>query len=319
MDREPMTRERSELITGLISMVIAEKEPAVEFSKKELREAEAGFTEVELESLREQGFLKEDLETYLTVQWFVDALQLEDVADEEYIRQFFNNARKLDINWFYDNQYMKEISVPKKKIGNFQLGTATYTKGEFFQYDFPDFSTVPVVPKVGFFDGKITFPSIYEGVTPWMSICPSEIFSMEEPISRAHGRVLVLGLGLGYYPFMISKFDHVNEIVIVERQKEVIELFNKYLLPQFSHKEKIRVIQADALDYVKELRSEEGFAADDSGRFDFCFADIWENQVDGARAYRGIREHEVRLPETEFTYWIEEAILHQIRLEDEEG
>ena len=114
MDREPMTRERSELITGLISMVIAEKEPAVEFSKKELREAEAGFTEVELESLREQGFLKEDLETYLTVQWFVDALQLEDVADEEYIRQFFNNARKLDINWFYDNQYMKEISVPKR-------------------------------------------------------------------------------------------------------------------------------------------------------------------------------------------------------------
>ena len=41
------------------------------------------------------------------------------------------------------------------------------------------------------------------------------------------GGVLVLGLGLGYYPFMISKFDHVNEIVIVERQKEVIELFNK--------------------------------------------------------------------------------------------
>ena len=142
---------------------------------------------------------------------------------------------------------------------------------------------------------------------------------MEEPISRAHGRVLVLGLGLGYYPFMISKLDHVNEIVIVERQKEVIELFNKYLLPQFSHKEKIRVIQADALDYVKELRSEEGFAADDSGCFDFCFADIWENQVDGARAYRVIREHEVRLPETEITYWIEEAILHQIRLEDEEG
>ena len=319
MDREPMTRERSELITGLISMVIAEKEPAVEFSKKELKEAKASFTEAELDIFREQGLLQEDFETFLTVKWFVDALELESVADERYIRQFFTNAKKLDINWFYENQYMKEIKVPQKKIGNFQLGTATYQKGEFFQYDFPDFSTVPVVPKVGFFDGKITFPSIYEGITPWMSICPSEIFSMEEPIKQAHGRVLVLGLGLGYYPFMISQRDDVSEIVIVERQKEVIELFERYLLLQFGQKEKIKVVQADALEYVKQLQSENGFAIDEGGRFDFCFADIWENQVDGARAYRVIREHEVRLPETEFTYWIEEAILHQIRLEDEEG
>ena len=317
MDREPMTQERSELITGLISMVIAEKEPAVEFSQKELEEAEVSFTEAELEVLREQGFLNGDFETFLTVNWFVDALDLEDVADETYIRQFFTEAKKLHADWFYNNPYMKEIKVPKKKIGNFQLGTATYAKGEFFQYDFPDFSAIPVVPKVGFFNEEITFPSIYEGVTPWMSICPSEIFSMEEPIRKAHGRVLVLGLGLGYYPFMISRFDHVSEIVIVERQKEVIELFETWLLPQFRHKDKIKVVQEDALDYVARLESEAGFAADDGGRFDFCFADIWENQVDGARAWRRIKEHEVRLPETEFAYWIEKPILHQIRLEDE--
>ncbi|MBO5666794.1 MAG: hypothetical protein J6S45_05045, partial [Firmicutes bacterium] len=86
MDREPMTRERSELITGLISMVIAEKEPAVEFSKKELKEAKASFTETELDIFREQGLLQEDFETFLTVKWFVDALELESVADERYIR-----------------------------------------------------------------------------------------------------------------------------------------------------------------------------------------------------------------------------------------
>ncbi|MBQ8588935.1 MAG: hypothetical protein IJ486_00560 [Firmicutes bacterium] len=319
MKREPMTRERSELISGLISMVIAEREPSVEFSQKELKAAKRSFTEDELEALREQGILGEDFETFLTVKWFVDALELEEVADEEYIRQFFKNARKLDINWFYDNLYMKEVTVPKARIGKFQLGTAIYDKGEFFQYDMPDFSTVPVVPKVGFFDGRIHFPSIYEGITPWMSICPSEIFSMEEPIRRAHGRVLVLGLGLGYYPFMISKMDSVSEIVIVERQKEVIELFNKYLLPQFSYKDKMKVVQSDAFIYMNELREEDGFAADEEGRFDFCFADIWENQVDGAKAYRKIKPHEVRLPRTEFTYWIEDSILWQLRLEEGES
>jgi len=318
MDREPMTRERSELITGLISMVIAEKEPAVEFSEEELKEAKASFTNEELEILREQGFLQEDFETFLTVQWFVDALELETVADETYIRQFFKNAKKFDINWFYDNKYIREIRVPHKKIGNFQLGEATYQKGEFFQYDFPDVSTVPVVPKVGFFNEAITFPSIYEGVTPWMSVCPSEIFSMKEPIDQAHGRVLVLGLGLGYYPFMISQKESVKEIVIVERQKEVIELFNKYLLPQFNQKEKIRLVQADAIAYMDSIKEDEGYGADDGGQFDFCFADIWENQVDGAKAYRKIQPHEVRLPRTEFAYWIEASIQHQIRLEDEE-
>ena len=318
MNREPMTREHSEMITGLISMVIAEREPRVDFSQKELKAAKHRFTEEELEILREQERFDGDFEKFLTVQWFVDALELESVADEEYIRQFFRNARKLDINWFYDNLYMKEIQVPKKKVGNFQLGTAVYEKGEFFQYDMPDFSRVPVVPKIGFFDGKIQFPSIYEGVTPWMSICPSEIFSMEQPIQDAFGRVLVLGLGLGYYPFMISKFDHVKEIVIVERQKEVIELFNNYLLPQFSHKEKIKVVQSDAFAYMEELECDQGFGADEGGPFDFCFADIWENQVDGAKAYRKIKEHEVRLPKTKFSYWIEESILWQLRLESEE-
>ena len=318
MKREPMTRERSELISGLISMIIAEREPSVEFSQKELKAAKRSFTEEELDALREQGLLGEDFETFLTVKWFVDALELEEVADEEYIRQFFKQARKFDINWFYDNPYMKAISVPKAKIGRFQLGTAIYDKGEFFQYDMPDFSRDPVVPKIGFFDGRVTFPSIYEGITPWMSICPSEIFSMEEPIQQAHGRVLVLGLGLGYYPFMISQKDSVSEIFIVERQKEVIELFKKYLLPQFSHKEKIKVIQEDALVYMDQLGESDGFAADEGGRFDVCFADIWENQVDGAKAYRRIHPQEVRLPRTEFVYWIEQPILHQLRLEEEE-
>ena len=318
MKREPMTRERSELISGLISMVIAEREPSVEFSQKELKAAKRSFTEEELDALREQGLLGEDFETFLTVKWFVDALELEEVADEEYIRQFFQQARKFDINWFYDNPYMREISVPKAKIGRFQLGMAIYDKGEFFQYDMPDFSRDLVVPKIGFFDGRVTFPSIYEGITPWMSICPSEIFSMEEPIQQAHGRVLVLGLGLGYYPFMISQKDSVSEIVIVERQKEVIELFEKYLLPQFGHKEKIKVIQEDALVYMDQLGESDGFAADEGGRFDVCFADIWENQVDGAKAYRRIHPHEVRLPRTEFVYWIEQPILHQLQLEEEE-
>ena len=59
------------------------------------------------------------------------------------------------------------------------------------------------------------------------------------------------------------------------------------------------VIEADAFKYLASLRG---------GEFDFCYADIWEGAVDGARAYLRIKAHEKRLAGTEFRYWIEPQI-----------
>lgn len=55
-------------------------------------------------------------------------------------------------------------------------------------------------------------------------------------------------------------------MTIIEKETEIIDLFNSYILPQFAHKDKITVIQADAFEYMSTL---------DDGQFDYCFADIW--------------------------------------------
>ena len=164
----------------------------------------------------------------------------------------------------------------------------------------PDLDGEIVVPKLGFFSEKVSFPAVYEGETPWVSVCPSEICSMGRDIDAARGSVLVLGLGLGYYPFRIGEKKEVREIVIVERSREIIELFETHLLPHFPCRDKIRVVQADAFAYLEKTPP---------GRFTFCYADIWEGMADGMAAYRRIKPLEARLPGTEFRYWIEKEIL----------
>ena len=173
---------------------------------------------------------------------------------------------------------------------------ATYEKGEIFQYDMPDFDKSIVVPKVGFFDGSVRFPTIYEGEMPWMSVCPSETSTIDPFINKAFGKVLVLGLGLGYFPFLIAESDKVEKIVIVEINQGIIDLFRNNIFAFFPHKEKFEFVHADALKYLEEVNNSD---------FDYCFADIWEGVADGLPLYKKIKEQDERLDGIEFDYWIE--------------
>lgn len=215
-----------------------------------------------------------------------------------------NNPIKLDAAEFRSNPYISNIKIPTVKVGDFTLTNAAYEPGELLEYDMPEFKLGPQVGenltrRIGYFTERVEFPGIYEGEIPWMSVCPSEINSMKRHIAKAHGRVLVLGAGLGYYQYMISRMPEVESIDVVELEPEIIELFSKYILPQFENKDKIRIIQADAFSYVGGLIGDE---------YDFVFADIWQNEVDGAWAYRKLHDSEERLNQMEFAYWIDDAI-----------
>ena len=210
-----------------------------------------------------------------------------------------NEYRKLDAAEFRSDPYIKNVKVPTAKVGTFTLTTTAYEPGELLEYDMPDFTRDPIEHRIGYFTERVEFPGIYEGVVPWMSVCPSEINSMERHINKAHGRTLALGLGLGYFMYMTSMKSDVESIDVVECQSEIIRLFEDHLLPQFPFRDKMRIIEADAFSYIGGLRGDE---------YDFCFADIWQNEIDGAWAYRKIRDAEEQLRNIEFAYWIDDAI-----------
>ena len=211
----------------------------------------------------------------------------------------FSGFRALRADDFEADPYLRAVRPETARRGRFTLTTATYARGELLQYAMPELDRPVPLPKIGYFDREGRFPAIYEDEMPWMSVCPSEISSMRAPVAEARGRVLTLGLGLGYYPFMVSAKEEVERVTVVERQSEVIDLFCEQLLPHFPNADKIEIVQADAYDYVEKLHS---------GEYDMCFADIYEGAGDGAEAYARLRELSRNVRGTQFSYWIEKEI-----------
>ena len=138
-----------------------------------------------------------------------------------------------------------------------------------------------------------------------MAIKPNEIETMKHHIQKMRGRVAVFGLGIGYFAYMVSEKSDVEEIVIIERDENVIKLFNEYILPQFSNKDKIKIVKADAFDYAENKMPDE--------QFDKAFVDLWHDTSDGVDLYMKIKKLECKSPKTEFCYWIEKSILSSIR------
>ena len=290
-----MNKQESVRISAGIGTLITAQNPVISYTADDVEKAKASYDAAELAEMRELGLLGEDFEAYFVIREFCERIGLGDAADGTYILKLFQNSRRLDADAFLRDPYLRTVSVTEKQIGRFLLTNAEYEHGEIFLYDMPDFTAPIVVPKIGFFNRRVRFPTLYEGSMPWISVCPSEVNSMEKESAAAHGRVLVLGLGLGYYPFRISAKPEVESITIIELQKTIIDIFCENLLPQFPERQKIRIVRGDAIAYLGSVRD---------GDYDFCFADIWEGVVDGVPLYEKIRPHEHRLFSTHFTYWI---------------
>ena len=294
-----MDKEKSLEISAYISQKIINEAIKINYSKQELEKEKKKYPKEQLKQLEKEGYYDGHFEKFYVLKKLCDRLDLWSIADEEYLKKLFESAKCLEKSVFYDNLYLKNIKIPTVSNDNILLLNACYEKGEFLQYDMPKLSDDIVVPKLAFFNSNVFFPSVYEGQMPWVSVCPSEINSMQIDVDKASGRCLVLGLGLGYYPYIISHSEKVKSITIVEISEKIIELFKQYILPQFEHKDKIKIVHADAIEYMKKVERDE---------FDYCYADIWEGQADGAPLYTQIKEHEKRLPYTRFAYWIEEEI-----------
>lgn len=299
-----MDKQRSMTVSAKIGSIIAAEQPKIEYTEEDVRRELASYSAAELTEMREIGILDgdsfSDFEKFYVIREFCAELGLSQVDDDgTYTLELFKNARMLDADILEADPYIKNIKISDAAVGNIFLTNASYERGEILQYDMPDLRARLVVPRLAFFKSKVAFPALYEGIVPWVSVCPSEINSMKPQIDAAHGRVLVLGLGLGYYPYIISQMDCVESITVVELQQSVIDVFASHILPQFEHRDKMTIVHADAIEYMTRLKG---------GEYDFCFADIWEGVLDGAERYQSIRAHEQRLAKTEFTYWIEDQL-----------
>lgn len=217
--------------------------------------------------------------------------------------EIFKNGHVFHKGELENNPYYQNIHFDNQKSGRFELSMASFRKYELFMYNTPkDRFQGVMIPAIGTIDHRFNFPNIKENGNVWMSITPNEIYTMQKPIEEATGNVLTLGCGMGYFAYMAAIKDDVSHVTIVEKQPEVIELFNTYILPQFSCKDKITVIQADAFDYMEALSD---------GKYDYCFIDIWKGNNDTV-PYLKMKKHCGRFKKTSISYWIEDSLIATI-------
>lgn len=109
------------------------------------------------------------------------------------------------------------------------------------------------------FDGPVEAPALYERNVhgqftdkPWMSLTPMEIMTTRTGTRRAHGRVIIAGLGLGHQLIEVSLRKRVKEITLVEVSRELVD----WLWPRiakFLGPVPVQVVVGDAAKIVPNL------------------------------------------------------------------
>ncbi len=231
----------------------------------------------------------------------------ENIYDRAFLEKYFvPSVKKASPFEYQNNAYLRNVKLPNAKMGDWELTHLNYKPYEgFICGDIILNDDLVEIPRLGFFDTEYSFPAVLQEGREWMAVKPNEIETMKEPLASVSGRVLTLGLGLGYFTYMASEKENVSEITVIERDETVIQLFKKYILPQFDNKDKIKIICADAHEYVEKKLGD--------GRYDFVFADTWHDVSDGFPAYLRLKKEEKRFLKTNFLYWIEKSLLSHLR------
>lgn len=233
-----------------------------------------------------------------------------DVADDRrLIMQYLTpSVRIIDPKKYTDNPYYKTVKIPQVTDGRWELRQESYKpyRGVIVG-DMQMLPDMTEIPPLGFFKEEFHFPAVLEDGNEWMTLTPVDLDTCEEAILKARGRVVTFGLGLGYYAFMVSEKESVESITVIEKSADVIRLFERYVLPYFPHRDKVRIVNSDAFEYAERTMPQENF--------DLAFVDTWRDAGDGAPMYKRMKELEHLSPDTEFLYWIESFLISRLRAE----
>lgn len=227
-------------------------------------------------------------------------LDLDDLAQKYYLPYMLKCLDKMD---YQNNEYYSNISFDYASNGNWELKRDFYAPYEIFVRDDFVYDFQRVIPQLGYFEEAFQYPAVYQNGRLWMSVTPNEINTMKEPISKARGKTLTFGLGLGYFAYMCAIKEDVTSVTIVEKDKSVIQLFEQNILPQFVCKDKISIICDDAFDFLDKMRD---------GEYYYAFVDIYHDAGDGAEIYKKFKKQQNKFKTTQFDFWIEKTIKYYI-------
>ena len=211
---------------------------------------------------------------------------------------------KYDLKILTDDPYYRDIKFDSVYSNTVRYEKATIKKRTLMNMNFhqPVGKYLFHYHPIGYFDADINLPVLMEGEKVWMSPAISEMESMKDGIKKGHGKCLTLGLGIGYLPYLWLLKDQVESVTVVEFNKDVINLFESYIRPQFRINKKLEIIHGDAFDYYNE---------EFLNQFNYVYVDFWESTGDGLELYKRLLEKKIIFNNVD--YWLEESMLHEVK------
>lgn len=204
-----------------------------------------------------------------------------------------------------DMPFNKNINLDFiKKSPNYKTYTIYKDRYEPTDYAVCDNYGRSYVPLVRF-DKDIVLPMICEDNIGWITPVLFEETTMRPCVNKAHGNVLVVGLGIGFFIYNCLLKDEVKKITVIEYNQDIIDLFKENILPQFNRKEDIEIIKADAFKVLDtELIS----------KYDYTFVDIWRNDSDGTEMLSNLLKNIDLDRDLNIDFWIENTILENVKI-----
>ena len=195
------------------------------------------------------------------------------------------------------------LDIPEKKIGEWEVKHKIVPKGN---------KLTIVSLRDAIFSGKkqqsaiLDFPLrlhfLHENGNTWMSDTPQEVEGQKEVVEKCKGHVLIGGLGLGWIAKMLDRKPDVKSIVVVEKEKAVIDLVWKHL-----KLEKSTIVHDDLFEYLKKTNN----------KFSWAYYDIWAPTGEDV-LYTHIRPLKTlskgKVAMNRILCWAEETMLGQMRM-----
>ena len=243
----------------------------------------------------------------LCLNAFNDYFELDDTNEENNAiinRHLGDTFRYVNLEEFNQNPYKKLVNPKEICFQGYKLHYLKYPSLSFFPLDDISVNKDHLYLEkttIGISNDTYQFLTLSKNNNIWMCITPNEINTMEPHLKQAKGNIVTFGLGLGYYAFMAANKKEVKSITIIERDENIINLFTQHLLSLFPNKDKIHIINKDAIQYIKETHL---------SSYDYAFFDLWHNAEDGLPLYLEINRHDIVPPKS---FWIEESLICMYR------
>lgn len=244
---------------------------------------------------------KSEVEAMIEILYDFYRLDRDDLDNSRIMDLYFlKNLKKLNPDEYLNNPYVKAISSIGK-VSQYALKYLTYAPYQLFAYDEIKVDDhYQEMSAIGYFDTAFSYLALTQNNDVWMSLNPNEIETMKPFIANGKGQVLVLGLGLGYVPYMLALKKEVKSVTIVEQDPKIIALFNEFILPGFTNAHKILVIKDEAIAFLRKNQKGQNY--------DYIFADLWHNPIDGLPLFVSLKKLNQKIE-----CWLETSLIALLR------